>query len=522
MKKGNGFKSICNCIIMLMFFVSCASKTNNMDTAKSDDTEYVEITSELTTEEATTEDPDLLPIEVDYEPVEYDKYPRAMSQATVQYIDDYWRQLIWPEWVTLVGMTESGDYIDVLNEDKTIDELITIYPFIDKYDANTRIIKFKSSIDWIWDRRFVYGMEDPVIIDFFVDYYNAEYDKKIDKSRITAESFDFFNYNKPVYIDGGGVDYDTDSIFWFDNDTLNDIASYNDQKVTRAIMVSLGRSYFTQEIPYSFFADKLGVEEGILEEYTKESQRIINNLYSDSEILTYYYDTQREFVFGTSNNKKDSSVGTYKEMMEKGQYDDFGFFERINEGDYLLHISPFPPGIFKHYDITTNWGLGNTADTVDISTSNVKGLPSYEYREELLLNKIMYPYVWEEVFEEESSETIQGLTESIDIPGINTILRNELPPKYIAFSDCCMYNNQFYIIAYHPKEINTIFRDDSNGAISMELSDDEQRIVIDAYEKAGTPLQTDGEGHIAVETPAHYKEVYGVDYRDVLKEAGLE
>lgn len=83
------------------------------------------------------------------------------------------------------------------------------------------------------------------------------------------------------------------------------------------------------------------------------------------------------------------------------------------------------------------------------------------------------------------------------------------------------YNSQFYASALKVPTPNRLYRDDSNGAITMELSENKKQDVVDAFERAGTPLQTDENGNIIPETPAHFREVYGVDYTDVLAEYGL-
>lgn len=495
-KNINRFKVICNCIILLLFFVSCASKTNTTETAKSDNTEIVDISSELTTEEATTEDPDLFPIEVDYEPVEYDKYPITLICSYIDDCNRYWKDSLWSEWI--VDEVSENGYVFYLREDKDIEEFREVYPFVYDYDEKTREIWLKIEADWLVmnERQFTYGMEDPVLVDFIVDYYNLNSDVKIDKSKITADSFDFFNYKFPK-------SYGYDWRYWrfsFDEITLYDIAEV-DQKLARAILLSLGRKYFVQEIPYSFFVEKLELDEVTLHDYYEECCKCINDIYTNDEILKYYYNTKREYE-GFKNGHK---VGTIKDMSDDGYYYDFGFFEKIKSDDYFLLAPDFTQPIRNHKDVLLEAMLSK--ETAQIYTEG-----TFDANEDFWTS-------------ERKICPIEGggfISQDIDIPGIEEKCRKELSKEFINYIDCCTYNNQLYTIAYFPFEPNKMYRDESNGAISMELSDDEQKIVIEAYEKAGTPLQTDGEGHIAVETPAHYKEVYGVDYRDVLKEAGLE
>ena len=61
-----------------------------------------------------------------------------------------------------------------------------------------------------------------------------------------------------------------------------------------------------------------------------------------------------------------------------------------------------------------------------------------------------------------------------------------------------------------------------NGAITMDLNANRMSYVVQAFENAGYPLQTDDEGNIVAESPAHFREVYGEEYTDVLAEYGID
>ena len=359
--------------------------------------------------------------------------------------------------------------------------------YFDSYDE-----QYWDELDWdqieqdfVWDyecteqdygidnNQYFFGLDDPLVLDELVSLYEYAYGIQMDSENVTIDSFDYLNGYDCYWHSGLGDPEGSVNTryFTFNQDTINLIAS-NDHRLERAIMVSLGRAYFIQEIPYSFFEYH----------YFNDTKLLIDD---DWYIDDYEFsrllgeNTQFDFVDCLSTSEWDGVECDPYEYIENGDF--------VLEQVFLSLTSPIWSVEQRDF-----WGQRNW---FDLSYSG--------YYDEDLCQSWNY-------YCDFSNEDLYNAAYEY------------LPLESVACLRCVRYNRQFYVAARYTGEATLLFRDQTNGAITMDLTSSRMNYVIQAFETAGYPLQTDDNGNIVPESPAHYREVYGEDYTDVLAEYGLD
>lgn len=327
---------------------------------------------------------------------------------------------------------------------------------------------------------FTFGMDDPHIYEAITEGFDLG-----DPDTVAADTFDFFNdFQHSI----------SDRRFSYSDKTLERMASV-DNRLSRAILVSLGRSFFTQEIPYSFFEEHffndtytMLDDEWYIDDY--EFLPLMEPYYSRDDMLSDFYSTMRPWKYDSVDN-----VTTWEDMRA-----------RVARGYEFFELDPVDT--IKNGDIRIRMSfLTLTAPVLNYPT-NSEYFDGHDY----------YTFEIEPV--EADDNPALGYVE-FDSPALYDLAYENLPDITVACLTAARYNNQFYAGCRYTSANVNLYRDLSNGAITMDLSDEDMAAVVTAFENAGYPLMTDENGRIVPESPAHYREVYGEEYTDVLAEYGL-
>lgn len=479
-----------NLILALTAFlaITAASCSNADPSVPSDTTALIsdvssaeEPTSETTCETTaeTTEYSDETAVTIDYEPVDYvvlDEIPAEFSSPRAM-DNTFWdvfmdTDLYQEQWVEdEQALWDNNDLIR-----------------LQMYEMSYLEDEIERNLFW-------FGMDDPHLIDFITASYDFG---DLDSDLITADSFDFFNtftYRsaRDGCIDGSGH-------FDYDETTLETLAGI-DNRLARAIMVSLGRSYYVQEIPYSFFEEHFFNDTLLIVDddwYVDDFEfyPLLEEYYSREEMYSDYLSTVRQSSFNSVDYV--ATWDTVGNMIARGQYE-----LEYDPQDVMLNGEIFFSRVFRFF-------------TSPVTTIPELSTSQYYYGGDY------YTFIIESVYDHDEND--YPLTYWIDFDSLTLydVAYSYLPVSTIACWSAVRYNTQFYTGCRYERSLSVpLYRDPDNGAITMDLPEEYEQIVVDAYENAGYPLMTDDNGHIIPETPAHFREVYGEEYTDVLAEYGL-
>ena len=342
---------------------------------------------------------------------------------------------------------------------------------------------------------YYYGLDDPHVLDLINYCYQFENGEDSLPGNVTIDSYDYLNG-----FDGlDWSDIDSRNYFNYGPSTLQLLASM-DHRLDRAIMVALGRRYFVQEIPYSFFEDN----------YLNDTYDILDDEWyiNDYEFLPalepYYTAEDLRFEFGSTSwlggynySTNEATWTTYEEVYSSGGYifDWINPFEVLDSGYYYINNS------FE-----------------SLTGPVYRG--SYDLSDPEVVVRDVYEFDLSPTPDYEDSDGCDYL----DFHGeeLYACAYEYLPIDTIACMTAVRYNRQFYTCCRWLSEPIDLYRDQTNGAITMDLDSARMSRVVEAYDTLGYPLQTDDEGNIVAESPAHFREVYGEEYTDVLAEYGIE
>ncbi len=463
-------KRICYLALIVAFLLSstcCApeSQESQEPLTSISEAEITESTPE------TTVNTDETAVIVEYEPVDY-----CVLADDVDFYDLYDGNY---EWEYDFDYDYWTDEVRYLSDDMFPVDVPLIYGYEYDYSA--------YEMDW---NQIYFGLEDPTLVNFLqylYEYYNGPI---TDPAPVTIDTFDYLNdYYCRYQPEVSGEEVLT-RCFTFNQETMDAIASI-DHRLERAIMVALGRRYFVQEIPYSFFYENfLNDTEYILDDdwhlYDCEIMPIIEDYFTQEDMMGAFLTTEHYSINGSGT----LVTSTGEELANRGYWEDSDPIEFLETGDCVLSQ------VFMSLTEPIYAGEAN----------NQNGDFYHNYYQFTFI----YPEneFWTE-FEFDSPELYEFLYENLPIDTVTCLI-------------CVRYNRQFSLVSRYSGQRPILYRDMDNGAITMDLNANRMSYVVQAFENAGYPLQTDDEGNIVAESPAHFREVYGEEYTDVLAEYGID
>lgn len=464
-------KRMCSLVLIsaiLLPVTSCAGAYDQQSQESSTTSIETEITESTPETTAYTDETAVI---VAYEPVDF-----LVLEDDVDFIDMYY-DYSWAEDFEDDYWTDPVRYIpddfDYPEEADIIYEVEFSYPTL--------------AMDW---NQYYFGLEDPALVNFLRYLYELHYEPITGSAPVTIDTFAYLNDYSCEY-QPGVADYDVNARFFTFNQESMDVIASQDHRLDRAVMVALGRKYFVQEIPYSFFATNfLNDTEYIIDDdwHLYETQYIpyveegftLEEL-TEAFLTTLHYDS---FVSSTSD------LETGEDLANRGYW---------SEGDPIRFLESGNVYVSDPFDSLTQ--------PVFAGEVNVQ-------------NRDFYHNYYQFAFTSPDDEW--GWDYEFDSLDLYNYLYENLPAETVACLTCVRYNRQFSVSSRFCGERPVLYRDMDNGAITMDLNGTRMGYVVQAFENAGYPLQTDDEGNIVAESPAHFREVYGEEYTDVLAEYGLE
>lgn len=466
-------KRICSLVLIVAVMLSATSCKAGSQESQEPSTSIPEAEITESTPE-TTVYTDETAVIVEYEPVDYYVFNEDVDIADL-YPDDY-------DW-----FNNGDDYWSAPERyvpDDFYDNLENVY-YIQMYDE-------WHPMDELDRNQYYFGLEDPALVNFLS--FLVENDSGVDLSdeNVTIDSFDYLNAYSCDF-QSGHASYDSITYYFTFNQASMDVIASQDHRLERAVMVALGRKYFIQEIPYSFFRENflndteyLGDDDWYF--FDGDFAVYLDENYSWTNVVDAFLTT--EHIMGY--NSEDGVIyETGEDMANRGYYGG------SNPISYIENEDVFLDRVFL--------SLTNPVYVGEVNEQNYEFYRTY------------YSFDFESY--EDEPGWIPDAFESLDL---YNAAYEFLPVNTVACLTCVRYNRQFNVSARYNGEPAVLYRDMDNGAITMDLNDTRMGYVVQAFENAGYPLQTDNEGNIVAESPAHFREVYGEEYTDVLAEYGLD